>query len=71
MSTWKPVPQPPCTEPCCTGEKFTDPDAWHLPVVVRDEPEMRECGVVGCTHCDLVTAPAGGGDRLFYGRTTA
>jgi hypothetical protein len=58
-------------EPCCTGEAFTEPDAWHLPVVVRDDPEMRECGAVGCTHCDLVTIHSGGGARLPYGRTTA
>jgi hypothetical protein len=72
--TWKPAPQEPCTEPCCTGEAFTDPDAWHLPVVVRDEPEMRECGVVGCTHCDLVTIhtqPFGGGARLPFGHRKA
>jgi hypothetical protein len=71
---WRPAPQPPCTDPCCTGAAFTDPDVWPLPAPARDEPEMRECGTPGCTHCDLVTIhtqPAGGGDRLFYGRTTA
>jgi hypothetical protein len=58
-------------EPCCTGEAFTDPEVWPLPVPEPAEPVLRECGAVGCTHCDLITIPAGGGDRLFYGRTTA
>jgi hypothetical protein len=66
--TWKPVPQPPCKEPCCTGEAFTE-SAWPQPVVIREETGLRECGVTGCTHCKPIYS--GGGDRLFYGRTTA
>lgn len=68
--TWKPTPQEPCEEPCCTGEAFTEP-TWTRPVVVPDDPELRECGVTGCTHCDHVFVPSGGGDRLPYGRNTA
>jgi hypothetical protein len=62
---WKPVPQPPCTEPCCTGGTFP---------AAAPEPEpspgaLRECGVIGCTHCEPVTA--GGGDRLPFGHRKA
>lgn len=64
---WRPVPPPPCEEPCCTGA-LTDPDAWPQPIVVRDQPDLRECGVTGCTYCRLVTTPAGGGDRLYGSR---
>jgi hypothetical protein len=66
MSAWKPAPQEPCTQPCCTGEAFTDPEPRPTPVVVRDDPGLRECGVTGCTHCKPVYS--GGGARLFYGR---
>jgi len=56
-------------EPCCTGEAFTE-SAWPQPVVIREETGLRECGVTGCTHCDIVTIhtqPTGGGDRLPTG----
>jgi len=55
-------------EPCCTGEAFTE-SGRPQPVVIREESGLRECGVTGCTHCKPVYS--GGGDRLFYGRTTA
>lgn len=68
MASWRPVPQPPCTEPCCTGEA-------NLPtpsvVVIRDE-NLRVCGVTGCTWCPPVNDHSpdpvpGGGDRLPKG----
>ncbi|MFG3340554.1 hypothetical protein [Glycomyces sp. NPDC048151] len=80
---WKPAPQPPCTEPCCTGELFaglgTNTTAY------RDDPGLRTCGVTGCGHCPPVTDPAlrqwitdtdpapaeYPGDRLYYGRHLA
>jgi hypothetical protein len=73
--TWRPIPQPPCTEPCCTGGEFPEPDPWPLPVVNRAAEQLRECGVTGCISCDEVyqfirdtdpdpAPPPGGGDRL-------
>jgi hypothetical protein len=57
--TWRPVPQPPCTEPCCTGRALTHPEA---PAVAREpepyQPVLRECGVTGCGHCRPITDPA-------------
>jgi len=54
--TWRPVPQPPC-DPDCTCRVLNDTERWPEPpsgpVVIR-EPEVRECGVTGCTHCDPV-----------------
>ena len=72
--TWRPEPQPECG-PDCTCGVLVDPDVWPLPVVTRVEPDLRECGVTGCTHCDPVARwiddtdpdpapPPGGGDRL-------
>jgi len=57
-------------EPCCTGEAFTE-SAWPKPVTVPDACDLRECGVIGCIYCKPVNVRSGGGDRLFYGRTTA
>lgn len=48
--TWRPTPQPPCEPGCTCG---LPPDPEPLPVVIP-EPELRECGVTGCTNCDPV-----------------
>ncbi|THV25995.1 hypothetical protein [Glycomyces paridis] len=56
--TWPPREQGAC-EPGCT---CTDTPAPSAPVY-PNEP-LRECGVTGCIHCDIVYPVPGGGDRL-------
>lgn len=62
--TWPPEPQPACTEPCCTGGTLHTPKPEPAP----RQGTLRECGVAGCIHCRVVTAP-GGGDRLPFSTT--